>query len=145
MARYLLVVFSLLFALVWANTPVELSFAEMYTEMYAEAGSTLEFSQTLKAAEGQTVKLKGYAAPPLKPNQDFFVLTRYPVSVCPFCEDETQWPPDIVFIRLPPNGFNEIIFGGFEVTGTLELGPATDPGTGFVSRVRIIADKVERP
>jgi hypothetical protein len=44
-----------------------------------------------------------------------------------------------------PNNFDDYLFGGFQVTGTLELGSETDPDTGFVSRVRIIADSVVRP
>ena len=114
-----------------------------FGDLYADVG-TQEFSSELEAASGKTVTMLGYAAPPLKPDADFFVLTKYPMSVCPFCESEADWPPDIVYVKLPKGGTDTIIFGALKVTGTLEVGTAKDPATGFVSRIRIQADKVER-
>ena len=114
-----------------------------FGDLYADA-ATLEFSSALEAASGQTVTMLGYAAPPLKPGADFFVLTKYPMAVCPFCETEAEWPPDIVYVKLPKSGTDTIIFGALKVTGTLELGTAKDPSTGFVSKIRIQANKVER-
>lgn len=137
-------IFSLILVLslnAFAKDSVELKFSEMYKE----AGNKLEFSESLIAADGQTVTLRGYAAPPLKPDLDFFVLTRYPMAVCPFCDDDADWPPDIVLVQLPKRGFDDAIFGGFEVKGVLELGSKTDEETGFVSQIRIIADTVKRP
>ena len=114
-----------------------------FSDLYADA-DTQEFSPELQAASGETVTMLGYAAPPLKPDADFFVLTKYPMAVCPFCESEAEWPPDIVYVKLPEGGTDTIIFGALEVTGTLEVGTAKDPDTGFVSKIRIQADKVER-
>ena len=114
-----------------------------FGDLYADI-ATQEFSSDLKAAAGETVTMLGYAAPPLKPDADFFVLTKYPMSVCPFCETAAEWPPDIVYIKLPKGGTDTIIFGALKVTGTLEVGTAKDPKTGFVSKIRIQADKVER-
>ncbi len=83
-------------------------------------------------------------APPLKAETRFFVLTARPMSVCPFCETEAEWPEDILavyakrVVRVIP--FNV----GIMTTGQLELGSYTDPDTGFVSRVRLADAVYER-
>jgi hypothetical protein len=77
-------------------------------------------------------------APPLKAEADFFVLTKLPMAVCPFCDSELNWPTDIVLVRLGQRqdwvDFNRPIV----VRGRLELGTEVDPETGFVSRVRLV-------
>ena len=37
-------------------------------------------------------------APPLKAEADFFVLTKMPMAVCPFCNTAVDWPDDIVAV-----------------------------------------------
>lgn len=112
-----------------AQTP-ELEMRELYAE-----GST--FSDLARSLDGQAVVVIGYMAPPLKADTTFFVLTRQPMAVCPFCETEADWPEDILGVytarkyRVAP--FNRRI----EVTGTLSLGSKSDPDTGFLSRIRI--------
>src|SRR5262245_4074073 len=110
-------------------------------ELWA-AGS--EFSQRAKGLAGKTVELRGYMAPPLKAEVDFFVLTTLPMAVCPFCDNAAAWPEDIVLVFLdrPVRAipYDRLI----SVTGTLQLGTETDPGTGFVSRVRLRASKYAR-
>ena len=77
-------------------------------------------------------------APPLKAEATFFVLTRMPMSVCPFCESEADWPSDIVVvytdepISVVPFNFP------IRVSGRLELGVYKDEAMGFVSRVRLV-------
>ncbi|MDO6388151.1 hypothetical protein [Uliginosibacterium sp. 31-12] len=97
----------------------------------------LKFAERTLALKGQSVRLRGYMAPPLKPESKFFVLTREPVSICPFCSSDAEWPVDIVVIyaskTVVPTNFSERI----EVEGTLEVGSHTDPATGFVSQLRI--------
>ena len=138
MASHILtLLLTLLACLGVAQNATEISFADMYA-------SGTNFSETLVRLDGDTVTLKGYAAPPLKPDLNFFVLTRVQMAVCPFCDDEAEWPPDIILVEVP-NDFDDPVFGGFQVTGKLELGAKTDPETGFVSKVRIIADSVKRP
>jgi hypothetical protein len=94
------------------------------------------------ALRGHPVRLRGYMAPPLKPESKFFVLTREPVSVCPFCASDAEWPADIVVIYLKgvlaPVNFARRI----EVEGRLEIGSWIDPATGFVSQVRIVESDV---
>ncbi|KAF7598290.1 MAG: hypothetical protein CGU28_13175 [Candidatus Dactylopiibacterium carminicum] len=97
----------------------------------------LQFAERTLALKGETVRLRGYMAPPLKPESNFFVLTREPVAICPFCSSDAEWPVDIVVIyaskTVIPTSFSERI----EVEGKLEVGSYTDPVTGFVSQLRI--------
>lgn len=97
----------------------------------------LKFADRTLALKGQTVRLRGYMAPPLKPESNFFVLTREPVAICPFCSSDAEWPVDIVVIyaskTVIPTNFSERI----EVEGTLEVGSFIDPKTGFVSQLRL--------
>jgi hypothetical protein len=102
------------------------------------------YSDQAQALKEKTVRLRGYMAPPLKPESKFFVLTREPVAVCPFCASDAQWPVDIVVIylreTLAPVDFSRRI----EVTGRLEMGSWTDPDTGFVSQVRVVQARVTK-
>lgn len=83
-------------------------------------------------------------APPLKPDLDFFVLTKDPMVYCPFCNTAADWPFDIVFIRTANGTVPGLVpTQSIRVTGTFSVGTATDAATGFVSQVRIIADKVD--
>lgn len=105
----------------------------------------LKFSDHTLACKGKTVTMRGYMAPPLKPESKFFVLTRQPVAMCPFCSSDAEWPIDIVVIylrnALSPVNLSEKI----EVEGTLELGSWVDPQTGFVSQVRIVDAVFRKP
>lgn len=98
----------------------------------------LSFSQFALDMEGERITVQGYMAPPLKAESTFFVLTKMPMSVCPFCETEAEWPADIILVRtdrvLNPVPFNYPI----EVEGVLSIGTQTDDETGFVSRVRLV-------
>ncbi|WP_425051261.1 hypothetical protein [Psychromarinibacter sp. S121] len=95
------------------------------------------FSDLALSLEGQRLTVEGYMAPPLKADSQFFVLTKIPMSVCPFCETEAEWPDDILAIytkrTLDVIPFNVKI----ETRGVLELGSFKDPDTGFLSRVRL--------
>jgi hypothetical protein len=95
------------------------------------------FTALARDLAGESVEVEGYMAPPLKANSTFFVLTKRPMSVCPFCETEAEWPEDIlaVYTRRVYDvvAFNRKIV----VRGELALGSHTDPETGFLSRVRI--------
>ena len=97
-----------------------------------------EFSGIAVALNGKPVSMRGHMAPPLKPESRFFVLTRQPVALCPFCQSDADWPVDIVVIYLKST--TPLISAGEPVTvsGRLEVGPWTDPATGFVSQIRIV-------
>ena len=109
-----------------------------FDDLYAGWSVTgLRFSDRAQGLVGHVATMAGFMAPPLKAEADFFVLTREPLSLCPFCSSDAEWPPDIVVAYLrrsaQPTAPNAII----EVTGTLELGSWTDPGSGFVSQARL--------
>lgn len=98
----------------------------------------LTFSDKVAALAGKTVSVQAYMAPPLKPEADFFVLTRQPVSLCPFCQSDADWPQDIVVVYLRAGTALTSNSEPIEVTGTLEFGSKTDSRTGFVSLLRIV-------
>ena len=97
-----------------------------------------EFSDALLALKGKPVVMRGYMAPPLKPESQFFVLTGQPLALCPFCQTDADWPADIVVVYLktaaPMLGGGDAVV----VSGRLEVGSWTDPATGFVSQIRIV-------
>jgi len=116
-----------------------------FTELYRPAGAAgLVTTTKTNALAGGTVTMKGYMAPPLKPDADFFVLTREPMSVCPFCDYAANWPSDIVVVHL--TGANDYADNALPiaVTGTLDLGPRMDPKTGFVSLLRLERSTYEK-
>lgn len=118
----------------WAAGGSGLAFDELYGEVSVLG---LSFSDKLKSLEGETVRMEGFMAPPLKAEAKFFVLTERPMALCPFCSSDADWPADIVVIYLDRAQTFEQANALIEVTGTLELGSWTDPETGFVSQVRI--------
>ena len=110
-----------------------------FDEMYAQSSVLgISFSEKLKSLAGKKTRVQGFIAPPLKAGAPFLVLTRSPVNLCPFCNSDEDWPDSILVVYLRhPEDFvqaNQPI----EVEGTLELGSATDPDTGFVSLVRLV-------
>ncbi|MEE2951518.1 MAG: hypothetical protein VYD57_09760 [Pseudomonadota bacterium] len=102
------------------------------------------FTKLAKRLEGQRVGVEGYMAPPLKAESNFFVLTRRPMAVCPFCESEADWPDDILAVYA--KRVVDVVRYNVKLvtTGRLELGAFTDPETGFVSRVRLADATFER-
>lgn len=81
--------------------------------------------------------MRGYMAPPLKSEINFFVLTKTPAAICPFCDSAAAWPNDIVMVQTarPVRAVDYDLL--IRVVGFLEIGEATDAATGFVSRVRV--------
>ena len=96
-----------------------------------------QFTDKAKRLAGKSVEMRGYMAPPLKPEIEFFVLTSLPTAICPFCDAAASWPDDIVLIfmgrPIRALAYDRLI----KVSGTLEIGTDTDEVTGFVSRVRL--------
>ena len=129
---------TLLLSLAACGLPVNLSFAAeplKFSEFYITGTQP---SAKLSAFNGQQVMISGFMAPPLKAESDFFVLTRTPMAVCPFCDSEMDWPNDIVLAQssalIEVTPFNRRIF----VSGQLAVGFEKDAATGFVSFVRLI-------
>ncbi len=90
------------------------------------------FSDLAHELDGQRVRVEGYMAPLLKASSHFFMLTKMPMDVCPFCEPGGEWPCDILAIytrRLyDVVPFNRKII----VAGTLRLTDHIDQETGEV-------------
>ena len=109
-----------------------------FEELYSGSGVLgLQFSDKVKALDGKRTTIRGFMAPPLKAEAKFFVLTQKPVSLCPFCNSDEDWPSDILVVYLDkkqPFVQNNAII---EVTGILETGSSTDPDTGFLSLLRL--------
>ena len=104
----------------------------------------LSYSDYAISMEGKRVSVTGFMAPPLKAESQFFVLTRRPMAVCPFCETEAEWPDDILAIYTK-RIIDVVSFNTKIVTrGTLKLGSFTDPDTGFLSRVRLVDASYQR-
>ncbi len=96
-----------------------------------------EFGDKAAGEAGQQIEIRGYMAPPLKSEINFFVLTRLPAAICPFCDSAAAWPNDILLVQMA-RPIHAISFDLLiRVTGVLELGVATDDATGFVSKVRV--------
>ncbi|ODT18579.1 MAG: hypothetical protein ABS35_23405 [Kaistia sp. SCN 65-12] len=109
-----------------------------FDDLYGSIGVLgLTFSDKVKQLAGQTVTMRGFMAPPLKAEAAFFVLTEIPMSICPFCSSDSDWPDNIVVVYLDAKQTfvqpNTVI----EVDGTLEYGSWTDAETGFVSLLRL--------
>ena len=109
-----------------------------FSEFYLETVRGLKFSPKLTALAGKTVTVVGAMAPPLRASGHFLVLTKDPVSLCPYCQSDADWPADIMVVYLK----KETVFiqknRPLAVTGILEIGSHTDPETGFVSQVRLV-------
>jgi hypothetical protein len=95
------------------------------------------YTEKARKLAGKGVEMRGYMAPPLKPEIDFFVLTSLPTAICPFCDAAASWPDDIVLVKLsrPVRALAYDIL--LNVSGTLQIGETTDAATGFVSLVRL--------
>ena len=97
----------------------------------------MTFSDLALANEGQRIDVDGFMAPPLKAESTFFVLTKMPMAVCPFCEPGQTWPDDILAVYAR-RVVDVIPFNvPMRASGILEMGDYTDPELGFYSRVRL--------
>jgi hypothetical protein len=109
---------------------------DMFYKSFGVRG--IEFSDRLKNFVNKTVAIKGFMAPPLKPESQFFVMTREPLAICPFCQSDADWPLDIVVVYLKQASAMISAGTAIDVTGTLALGSYQDAETGFVSQLRVI-------
>ena len=112
-----------------------LGFAELYGKVSVLG---LTFSDKVKSLATYPVGMRGFMAPPLKAEAKFFVLTEIPMSICPFCSSDADWPDNIVVVYLDEAQTFVLANAPIEVAGTLEVGSWTDPETGFVSLLRLV-------
>ncbi len=117
-----------------AAAAASLTFGELYSR-FGVLG--LEFSEKVKTLSGQEVSIRGFMAPPLKAEAAFFVLTEIPMSLCPFCSSDADWPDNIVVVYLGEKQTFVQPSRTIEAQGVLEFGSWTDPETGFVSLLRL--------
>ncbi|MBW7882668.1 MAG: hypothetical protein H3C34_08525 [Caldilineaceae bacterium] len=122
------------------QSPVSLRFDEFYDGYNIRSGLIL--SDKLVSLDGQEVVIEGYMAPPLKPELDWFVLTRIRLEYCPFCSTAADWPDDIAVVYLN-EGTIRPTEKPLRLRGRLEVGPSVDPETGMVSLVRIYANQLD--
>jgi len=109
-----------------------------FDELYGKFGVLgLEFSEKVKTLAGKETSMRGFMAPPLKAEAQFFVLTEIPMSLCPFCSSDADWPDNIVVVYLDEKQTFVQPSQTIEVRGVLEYGSWTDPETGFVSLLRL--------
>lgn len=124
-----------------ASQPVLLEFADLYKSRTVLG---MAFSDRTTGLAGKSVVVAGYMAPPLKPESEFFVLTRAPVSICPFCSSDADWPADIIVVYLKTStGFLQD-GSPVSVSGVLQMGSKRDPETGFISQLRVVDASVKR-
>jgi hypothetical protein len=117
-----------------ARADSDITFDELYGKISVLG---LEFSDKVKQLNGKDIAMKGFMAPPLKAEAAFFVLTEIPMSICPFCSTDADWPDNIVVVYLSEKQTFTQPSQTIEVRGKLEMGSWTDPDTGFVSLLRI--------
>lgn len=123
--------------------PVNAASSLSFDELYSFSVLGMSFSDKVLSLEGENVEIEGFMAPPLKAKGNFLVLTKKPVSLCPFCNSDADWPSDIVVVYLEKSEIFRQLNRTITVTGRLELGSYTDPETGFVSQLRLVEAKYE--
>lgn len=141
--KRILLIFLTAFVLLLGAAPAEaeeLSFDEIYSGYSADG---LTFSDKTLSLEGGTVTVSGYMAPLLTPTIHFFVLTEVPMSVCPFCSSDADWPDNIIVVKVDDPITALPYDTPITVTGTLGIGSETDEETGFVSQLRVHADSID--
>ena len=111
-----------------------LTFDELYGKVSVLG---LAFSDKVKALKDKTVSMRGFMAPPLKAEAKFFVLTEIPMSLCPFCSSDADWPDNILVVYLGRKQTFVQFNAPIMARGTLEFGSWVDPETGFVSQIRL--------
>jgi hypothetical protein len=128
-------------ALATAIRPAAAADRLRFQDLYGSFGPIgFEFSETARRLRGQPVVMRGYLAPPLKAEARFFVLCSQPVTLCPFCQSDADWPQDIVVVypkraaSLRSRGTADAM----DVAGIFDLGSQRDTDSGFVSQARII-------
>ena len=109
-----------------------------FDELYKSFGVLgLEFSDKVKRLSGASVSIRGFMAPPLKAEANFFVLTEIPMSLCPFCSSDADWPDNILVVYLARKQTFVQYNAPIAAQGVLEYGAWIDPETGFVSQLRL--------
>lgn len=127
--------------LAFAGMPADAADSDLpelhFDQLYTGGPLGLSFTPQVKELAGKRVRFNGFMAPPLKADARFFVLTREPVSLCPFCSSDADWPDNIIVVFLKEKQRFVQHNTGITVTGVLETGSQVDEETGFVSQLRL--------
>ncbi len=121
--------------------PAPLGFGELYV---VNGVLDVRFTDKVRQLDGTPVQVTGFMAPPLKVASDFFVLSKEPMAICPFCSSAASWPLDIVVVHLKDEAEAIDPATPILVEGRLDVGHWVDPKTGFVSQLRL-RDATFRP
>jgi hypothetical protein len=127
--------------LTFDEDPVPITFDHFYDGYNLRTGLLL--SDMLLSLDGQRVVMEGYMAPPLKPELDYFVLTRARLAFCPFCTNASDWPDDIALVYMPEDKTTTAVISPVRVVAQMEVGQSVDSETGMVSLVRLYAETLE--
>lgn len=109
-----------------------------FRDIYATTGVIgMRIADAAKELAGRPVRIRGFMAPPLLGQGNFFILTRSPVTTCPFCDPSAGWPDDVVLVHLEHESRFVDPAQVIEVAGSLEIGPKLDAQTAIVRLVRL--------
>lgn len=103
-------------------------------DLFQEGSGVTERAREL---EGERIRLTGFMAPPLRAESRFFVLTVSPMPVCPFCDDEADWPSTIMPVFTESVVRPVPFYTPIEARGVLAIGEHREQETGFFSPLRI--------
>lgn len=99
----------------------------------------LDFTDEVLRHAGRRVAVQGYIAPHLRTGARFLVLANELLPACPHCLGNVSLPPGAI-VLYP----RDVTGADFEppqqllAEGVLELGAKSDPGTGYVSTIRLL-------
>lgn len=106
-----------------------------FKDIYDRGGN---LSEVISETDKQWVTIEGFMAPVLKAGLKFFVLTAKPLEVCPFCDPDAAWPPDIVPVYTKRVVTEVPNWQRIKVTGLMSDEPHIDPDTSFYSKFRLL-------
>jgi hypothetical protein len=116
-----------------------LRFGDFFQQPIGPRG--LQFSDTLRAAQGRTVRLMGYMVAQESPQPGRFLLVPRPVRMSEHADgDADDLPPATVVVHLAPSQQDRVVpwrEGLLALTGRLEIG-RVEEDDGRVSWVRLV-------
>ncbi len=65
------------------------------------------------------------------------MLTEIPMSLCPFCSSDADWPDNIIVVYLARKQTFVLYNAPIEAHGVAGIRSWVDPETGFVSQLRL--------
>lgn len=129
--------------LTFDREPVPLDLTEFFNNDFDPwTGTPPTLTDKLLSLDGKMVELKGYMAPPLKLGLDWFLLTDFPVGVCPYHSNASSITAGMALIYVEGPEF-PYTYEPLRMVGELHVGELADPETGMVSIARLYTQKEE--